>query len=128
MNHTEIDLRALVAEVRNAAAKTPDKCFGDGPGEGCRYFDHDGSPVCIVGQALSALGATYGMLGPGDNDTGIRFVVQQGNTGLTFVRGDVDEYRHIEWLAAVQGMQDSGRTWSEAVQRADAKWPLPVGA
>lgn len=124
-----IDPRALVAEVRKAAAENPDKAFT--PGTACRYFDlTEGTPVCIVGTALAALGITSDVLDYRLNDTNIQTIMSAPmNFGIRF-RPEADDYDYdciASWLSYVQRHQDDGNTWGDSVKAADAKWALPEG-
>lgn len=104
--------RLLVTAVRQLAADCPD-CKYIRPAIGsCSYSKGqctNGSVGCIIGQALAALGIDVSAL-----DTN---GVMNARTVLTRLGGFDDAA--IEWADGVQGKQDNGATWVEAIKFAD---------
>lgn len=104
----------LIKIIRDLAAEKPDFVY-ERPGnyhdgKGCVYV-HDGQPSCIVGHAMWRAGLiddsfenmNYNHHGFGGHIPGMKTL-----TG-----------REVQWLEEVQGNQDCGETWSDAVLNAD---------
>lgn len=107
-----IKASALAAEVRRLAQKYPDGQAS------CKYFNGDGTPCCIVGQALASLGADPEQF-LNDNElnrhTGIESLVM---SSYGIVEPDVAS--SVDFLVRAQFNQDGGWEWGYAVERADA--------
>lgn len=101
-----INTSDLAKEVRALAKENPEQVAH------CTYFsEHDGSPSCIVGHALSKFGVTLDDLGALNSETGVWSLI--GMSNLLSDDGCVD------WLNTVQGAQDNGEPWGVAVWLAD---------
>lgn len=86
----------------------------------CRYFNEDSTPCCIVGKGMADLGIDsheflYGDYSGDLNDgTSIRVLAHHEYPTLpVIVENDDDEA--LEFLQEMQGYQDRGRTWGEAL-------------
>ena len=114
-----IDLTKLVAAVRALAAENPERVYASCSVAGCVYKptkQQDGGTYgCIVGEALRRIGVSSTGLDSVDGEQGIYSRLFQIG-----IRDDVQ----IDWLTKVQGLQDSGTSWSEAVLKADDCLPL----
>ncbi len=101
----------VIAEIRNAAAATPDKVTDSG---GCLYVDTDSScPSCLVGVGLWKAGLIDEEFAlSGHNGTGI---LVMGHERWDFSRAEVI------WMAIVQKAQDTQWNWAYAVALADAR-------
>lgn len=113
---TALKVEDLIAEVRRLAAENPNFNYKEACGpewDGtCTYAPTDQTPACIIGQALTNLGIT-------------RQNVYEGhgvNRFLGDIVGDYDRQTG-HWLAWVQGEQDRGLPWAEAVAAADVEYP-----
>lgn len=102
-----ITFAELEAEVRRLAAERPDYVYpaADG-GENCFYQD-EGKPRCIFGEALGILDV----------------LVPQGETkAIDYLLADLGVATTAEqlgWAGQVQYYQDRGRSWGSAVRYAD---------
>jgi hypothetical protein len=110
-----ISVRELATEARRLAQDEPDRKAV------CSYvrYDEDGLvPNCIVGQAAFNLGISLDELLK-VNTCGIRHLA-------TFIKpewlsvGENDDV-HVAWLGALQGAQDGGETWGDALRIADRR-------
>lgn len=109
-----LDYDTALESLRAVAAERPDFVYNpDGEAE-CIYFKSDGTPSCLVGQVLAQNGATASALRP-FNNYGVDGLVACGIL-------DVDDMTRRA-LTAAQSAQDGGRTWAEAVHRAEAVQP-----
>lgn len=111
-------LSEVVAEVRKAAAESPDHVYEPHEvGPSCTYVRKgEGGELeadCIVGQGLARAGVPLYVLAKfdvGDDTSAAR------KLGEVYP-GDRD-WPKIRWLSLVQGGQDTFRPWGEAVDRA----------
>lgn len=118
----------LVKEIREIAASNPDFNYKEQEGYNgsCSYFGAGVGNLegqcCIVGQALKNL----------EVDTTNLMVTESDFTTPTINKAVVDymvdikiaRARELKWLDLVQGYQDAGFPWAEAVQSADKESPL----
>ena len=103
----------LISKVRELAAASPDCRYRstNGSSSGCcnnRGECTNGTVGCIIGQAAAALGYDWG---DEPSREGVHLFVNR-------------VFRHTPrpqtyWLDLVQGQQDLGKTWGDAVQYAD---------
>lgn len=103
----------VVNEIRKVAAEQPDFIYnGDTFPIECLYTKNaDGSPGgCIVGRALMRLNVEEEVLVKNDGRGASGVLSELGIGGDIFV---------MHWINEVQEIQDSGKTWAEAVQSAD---------
>jgi hypothetical protein len=88
-------------------------------GEGCLYFEEDGTtPVCIVGHALASVGVKLGDLGPiGMEDRSYRSPEMDNQRVLRSTEIDGVELSEDARLVfdQAQSYQDEGWSWGEAV-------------
>lgn len=86
----------------------------------CRYFTSESKPQCIVGHYLFRRGVTPDMVSPSDNVASIWYLLSDDgadNSQLRLREHVMADDLTLEFLAVVQAWQDSGSTWSEAVER-----------
>lgn len=80
-----------------------------GVGEVCKYKDESGKPLCVIGHLIARL-----------NPEGFATINNVENTiTVDALGGDVisvDSSETLEALRLIQSVQDTGNTWSEAVQ------------
>ena len=136
----KVTLEQLEAAVREIAAERPDFVYTKQParqgydceGSECSYVsagisvDHQGEG-CIVGQALMRIGFDKELLAEiqGGVAQDIRDflahpVFQERFEGLSQIENLHDPRNHrLRWLSRVQGAQDTGSSWEEAVKEAD---------
>lgn len=105
-----LNLDQLVADVRKHAEREPDGIAQ------CKYFYPGSTPCCIVGHAMFDQGLTRSALsataaGGPQNEKGID----------SLIGCSIDDAPKVQWLTLVQGHQDSGNSWGEAVAYADAE-------
>jgi hypothetical protein len=105
-----IPLLDVAKEVRAIAKEFPDYKYRP-TSNGCQYKpDHKNPNGCIIGFAYRRLGVD---------------VLDHGRYGpITELHDWYHDERDqiVAWLSAVQGQQDSGHTWSQAVHVADECW------
>lgn len=103
-----IETSHIVKLVREAAALRPDRVAK------CRYlYQQNNKPMCIVGEALVALGVDLVWLRQHNcHNIGELY----GSLSRTFNK---DERRDLAWLHDVQVAQDHHNRWARAVERAD---------
>lgn len=75
----------------------------------CSYFEPDGSPSCIVGHVIHYKGVELDDVAPLNTGLAVDVLVSDG-----IIAGD--EYS-MDLLTDVQGFQDHGMPWGEAVRR-----------
>lgn len=109
VSELEAQVRAVVQENPNKTYKMAD-CDGTG-NEGCLYFDLQGNPSCLIGQAFSRLGFTI------DDFTETSNFMDVGAL-LKLWAGTPES--ESKWLVNVQGKQDDGFNWGYAVRYADS--------
>ena len=103
---------AFVKAIEEAVEKEgADKCFPRND-EGCRYFDEDGKPVCIVGHALAIMGMEPFDVGASANSQ--RFYALADENHFTH-SVDVEDQCLIDAIDAAQREQDDGATWGHAL-------------
>jgi hypothetical protein len=119
----------LIGEVRQQAHAEPARVYKKfGVAAACLYRPGTTNPLCgcIVGEALSALGVPEEVLRRLDGaDT--RWDPTFGSPvgwGADEATGILGEYLAAEaigspWVIEVQGNQDQGMTWEDAVEAAD---------
>jgi hypothetical protein len=120
MNLRELDIKALIAEVREVAAEHPTRVLADD----CQYFDESGAPVCLIGHALARLGFSsdtevghYITLGDDYyNESSIGYLLS--HLRIEHITGTANR-----WLTVVQRHQDLAEPWAVAVARADKQYP-----
>jgi hypothetical protein len=116
MTMFDFTAKDVQSEVRAVAAEYPTHVYVSARKGECSYF-HMGEGTnyscgCIIGHALHRLGVTPEDI-PNSNFLGVvgllrRFMPAQ----------DRDEII-MDWLASVQLLQDEGKSWSKAVNKAD---------
>lgn len=87
----------------------------------CAYFHPTTwggwEPGCIVGQILARLGLTRDQLGDG---TSIYKDLNGHSVGILVSSGLIYcDFRTLQFLAVLQGNQDNGHTWGEALTKAE---------
>lgn len=111
----------LITIVREKVAASPDYVYIPPDGSGtCKYI-HDGKPSCLIGQALWDACLISPSLEDSPYNTETSSPLISGHLALIDV--DIDE---LTWLRAVQYMQDSRKTWAEAVEYADSDEAFPA--
>lgn len=103
-----LNIDQLVADVRKHAEREPDGIAQ------CMYFYGRDTPCCIVGHAMFDQGLTR-------RDLPTEGLNVQNEKGIDSL---IDNYEHeaqLQWLMLVQGHQDAGNTWGDAVAYADAE-------
>jgi len=113
-------------ELLDAAVALKGANYSMPRGEGCTYFEEDGTtPVCIVGHALASVGASLGDLGPvrvsknaeisygKDAEMDNQRVFRSTNVDGVEFTGTAREV-----LDLAQGFQDDGYSWGAAVKAA----------
>jgi len=121
---TTID-KAKAFELLDAAVALKGADYVLPKGEGCLYFEEDGTtPVCIVGHALASLGVKLGDLSSlGKEDRSYRSPEADNERVFrsTEVAGvEVSENARVVF-DQVQAYQDEGWPWGEAVSMAKGK-------
>jgi len=114
-----INVRELATQARQLAQTFPDRVAF------CAYtrFDDDELvPNCIVGQAAYNLGVSLDDLNQ-VNTCGIRHLAIAENRPEWLSVGEDDE-THVRWLGSLQGAQDSGENWGDALRIADRRTML----
>jgi hypothetical protein len=115
----------VVAKVREVAAERPTYVYNNegmsGYTSSCfyRHGENRDRPGCIVGQALDRLGYVVPEMMEGSHAT---FVLHE------IFGGPSDSEDRVRWVRNVQRAQDDGKTWAEAVEKADTVATLPVNA
>jgi hypothetical protein len=110
-----ISIRELATEARRLAQQEPDRhavCTY------VRFEDDQMVPNCIVGQAAYNLGISLEDLNS-VNACGIRHLTLNVQPEWLHIK-EGDE-AHVAWLSTLQGAQDSGRSWGEALIYADRR-------
>lgn len=102
-----ITATALLARVRGLAHASPDTVSG------CMYVDLDGTPCCIIGQALALEGADMSVFS--DDDLNMSTDV----TGLFYDEAErlglaIDDHKAVNALADIQKAQDRRVPWGSA--------------
>lgn len=127
MGKQKITWPQLEAEVRRLATERPWNKYGqDGSGR-CAYAAgvcSDGSIGCIFGQALRACGVN-----PIEFDSGSEQGQPMDIAGVLEELGLVSGLtRKVMWANEVQGLQDAGEPWGNALAQADECYQLPTEA
>jgi len=124
-NGDRIDAKALIQAVRALAAERPDFVYVadiGSSGPSCYYTTEDGTPDCIIGCAMARIGqALPAQLRQGVNDCVLLNFGVADPAWRRALDGTENEFR---WLTAVQGSQDIGHHWSEAVAKADRDYTI----
>lgn len=110
------DLGKVVAEVRKAAAASPDHVYKTHEGK-CKYTRGEGGslvPDCIVGHGFAAAGVPLALLAEFDVETAAVDQVVAKVYPVERVEAEA-----ANWLMIAQEQQDGGETWAEAVADAD---------
>lgn len=127
MNAAQLELA-----VRALASEFPDKAFpvAEESYDSCKYFeeivDEGGDPSTnyITDIPCCIFGHAFVKLGEGREIVTDHFVNKARVHRLASrVVDDVVSAQMREWYQEVQTAQDMGRTWSSAVQQADARYP-----
>jgi hypothetical protein len=119
----DLSLDDVISKMREVAEEFPDQAISN-----CFYFHADGSPACIVGQALHRLGFEAHHIAPVLNTKACNTLFGWGDfSRYTYYVGDLaessdnsPEMLKKKWIASVQKYQDTGSTWGSAVESADA--------
>jgi hypothetical protein len=131
-NGDPIDIDALIKAVRELAAENPDFIYSthiDSAGATCLYTLADGTPDCIIGQAMARIGqplppqTTNVRNGCAIMDNGVGSAYWALAFGVEYFDYQTQDIRH-SWLQEVQYEQDARATWAAAVAAADRKFPL----
>lgn len=126
-----LTIHNVIGEVRKLAAERPDFNYREQPMEHpetradqCSYVyasvgvtEGEG---CIIGQALQRLGVSEETLLENDTVFASAFLL---NLGVT--ETDLTSYR---WIDRVQSLQDTGKTWGEAVSITDSTHLTEIAA
>ena len=95
----------IVDAIREVASSAPEYVYKipDSTTLYCLYFDHDGNPSCLIGQALAKCGLT-------EDD------VTEGSAAFDILtkNGFGDDVARA--AASAQEKQDSGETWGSALE------------
>ncbi len=107
-----------VARVEKVAEGREDYVNAESNGEGgfktCRYLNKDRSPSCIVGQAFHAEIIEAGLdYTDAMNRRAVGQLIQQVLAGRVQVT-----HKALRFLENVQGSQDGGATWGNAIDSA----------
>lgn len=110
-NFTAQDVLNKVIEIGNRFPDYTYKTPNDGLGTFCLYTDGADGQGCIIGQALRALGVSYGVLVTYDRGNGVpaSLVVKE------ILHEDIS-VKIATLLDDIQGAQDSGYPWGRCVQ------------
>lgn len=111
-----ITVKALAQEARRLAQQYPDRVAV------CSYTRWEDDvlvPNCIVGTAAYNLGISLEDLNQ-VNTCGIRHMAFNATLEWLDVSAVGDEV-YVDWLSALQGEQDSGSPWGEALHDADRR-------
>lgn len=114
------DLDRVVAEVRHIAAERPGHIYQPDPFiTHCSYLTSRDEPGrgCLIGQAFERIGVPRGSLARCEGHSASAAVDQ-----LDILHSTRRDLRML-WLDRVQGEQDTGETWAEAVATADRTYP-----
>jgi hypothetical protein len=90
-------------------------------GEGCMYFEEDGTtPVCIVGHALASVGVKLGDLSSRGREAGnLSYRSHEADNERVFRQTEIDGVEVSEdarlVFDAVQSYQDEGYSWGDAI-------------
>lgn len=109
-------LREIERNVRRLARENPDYIYTSPENGQCDYFPTPNNPQgCLIGAAARMAGAS---LDDGD------FTAVEASCALILRLDLTDDDRYanhatLTWLDRVQGWQDEGASWSEAVAYAD---------
>lgn len=117
-----IDSKALVEEVRSIAGEHSGHIYQDKdpnhPNTSC-FYERNGKPSCIMGQALFNLGVPIETLSAMDIKTGgIYEFLTISEHSTDALDDDV-----LMWLNSVQNLQDNLKPWGYAVYAADTEYP-----
>lgn len=114
---TKDEARTLLAEV--VAEKGRDYVYPRAnSGDGCVYFESDGSPSCIVGHVLAKKGATLAQL---------EDLALNGHAVETLFHEGIVLADHATRgaLTRAQDIQDGGSTWGTALNAANHVFDHP---
>ena len=113
---TEVTVLQVQAEIRKLAQEQPDFVYKRPESSSFCLYVHEASdgsktPGCIVGHALHRLGFSFDELEIG------------GTAGEALHRLGISDWDKdtVVWITRVQGEQDTGIPWGQAVARTDAK-------
>lgn len=112
----------IVTEIRKIAYENPTVKYRtdifEGDSDTMPRYVVDGNGSCIVGQALINLGVSADTLSAHEYDSA---------SGVLEAMGIVKEKSAaVEWINMVQSCQDDNIDWGNAVEEADALWPIPT--
>lgn len=116
---SNITTQDLIDEVRKIAEEMPDFVYGSPSTKGCSYFGQEiGDPTgqcCIMGQAFKNLKVDTSKID--ETPVGVSTV------GELIMNQDIPvtplNKTQVDWLNRVQGLQDDGVSWGEAVSIVD---------
>jgi len=115
-------LTDLVDAIRKLGANYPDAIYEESDGT-CSYSQGnvvdgpDQQIGCIVGQAAASIGVPYEVLVDGGEEGSDVFIDRLINEGL--IKPDSYDNGKAHWINSVQGSQDGGTEWGEAIRQAD---------
>lgn len=111
-----ITAEQLIEKVRELVTANPEFVYRRPEGQiSCLYREHNGTPGCLFGQALTALGVE---LTDVHERRTIDVLLPQLGISVTRLQ--------VEWMMSVQNAQDLGQSWAEAIDRADFRRPLTL--
>lgn len=116
MTTTVITIKELAQEARRLAQVFPERV------RACTYTTYKGEqlvPNCIVGEAAYNLGIPLDVLSS-KNSCGIRHLAELDKPEWLDMSAE-DSSPYVNWLTHLQGRQDSGNTWGEALATADRR-------
>lgn len=105
---TDTRVTQLIAKVRELAKERPDNKYLAKP---CFYLKggcSDNTIGCIFGQALVALGYSFGEFGAMNID-----ILLEKRLGFSLT------LKQRSWICRVQLHQDADKTWAQSIQEAD---------
>ena len=118
--------RSLVEAVRALAAENPDfvyvnlKPLSDGTNQSCFYVHQTSegmTPGCLIGHAAVRAGVPIEDVAKWDD---------KDDAGASYVLPSSISERARDWADYVQGKQDLGWAWSDAVAKADKEKGDPL--
>ncbi|AOZ63786.1 hypothetical protein SEA_WEASELS2_208 [Rhodococcus phage Weasels2] len=122
----DIDIDDLIAEVKKIAAANPDHIYTDkrdsmGFGQATCFYERNGKPSCIMGQALHTLGVPIEELMAFDTThqgSIVSLLTKYGKYDSHDEYGEDLVSKKLVWLNDVQYLQDTLKPWGVAVESA----------
>lgn len=117
-----VTIDKLIETVRRLADEHPENVYRPASVAHCSYVKGKCTPSrkhgCLFGQALRLCGVTKEELDSFEVNGGGGIEMLLDKFGIAY------ESNRVKWCSTVQGAQDSGRSWRDAVRRADERYPL----